>query len=355
MPLPADSLNASYSQPQANPSLLSHHSDSPSSASGTELDVTIQPLATSTVQDLLRHRQQRIEAEMKEKDDTERAQQKARAKARREAIENAPGSAKAKQASYAQQQRRRQREEELERERIRRDIEYDKAARREKEERRTTVYKTESKFIDSSGGLADQMSSSDARRISQRSSNRCALQVRLFDGSTIRKDFQPHETLRTDVRAWVDEQVTPRDDPYTFKQILTPMPNRTIGISEEEESLMSLGLMPSATLIKIPITKFTEAYDQGILSRGVSTGYNVASLGVSMIAGALHRVLGFGQATRQAEEPTLQSQTKEASIGRTEIRIRSFQDRNEDPQEHQLYNGNQVCDFPITEQLRNDS
>lgn len=342
-PLHAGSLNASYPQLQGNTSSSNYRTDLSSSATNAEPDVSLQPTTTSTIQDLSRYRQQRLEVEKNKRADADRAQQKAKAKARHEATENVSGSSKAKQASYVQQRRKRQQEEKLEQERIRRDIEYDKAARKEKEVCRRAFYETESKDIDNLEGLAGQNLPSNAHRISQRSPNRCALQVRLFDGSTIRKEFQPHQTMRTDVRAWVDEQSNHRDEPYTFKQILTPMPNRTIGISEEEESLISLHLMPSATLVKVPISNFTEAYDQGIVSRGVSASYNIASLGVNMITGALHKVLGFGQAIRAAEESTLQSQSQQPAMGRTNTRIRSLQDRKEESQEHQLYNGNQVC------------
>ena len=73
---------------------------------------------TSTVQDLLTERRQRLERDKKDKDAAEKAEKKAKADARRDAVANDPNSAKAKQASYAQQQRKRQQEAKLERERI---------------------------------------------------------------------------------------------------------------------------------------------------------------------------------------------------------------------------------------------
>lgn len=312
---------------------------------GPDLDLNSPGTNSSTVDDLFRDRRQRLDAEKKQEHDAERAEQKAKAKARREAIEGTPGSARAKQLSYAQQQRKRQQDERLERERIRRDIENDKAARKEKEERRKANYKAETKIVDSATDLMDQPLPSNAPKPGQISSNRCALQVRLFDGSTIRKLFQPQETLRADVRAWIDEQSDHSDVPYTLKQILTPEPNRTIGISEEGESLQSLSLMPSATLVMVPVSNFTDAYSQGVLSRGVSAGYNIASQGISSIAGALYQVLGFGQPTQQAERPTSQSEIKEPEKSRTEIRVRSLRDQQHEPQDHQFYNGNQVCGY----------
>jgi hypothetical protein len=49
-----------------------------------------------------------------------------------------------------------------------------------------------------------------------------------------------------DMYQWIDEQRTD-DTPYVFKQILSPLPNRNISITEEVMDVKSLGLMPSAT------------------------------------------------------------------------------------------------------------
>ncbi len=311
--------------------------------------VAATPRITSAVQDLLVDRRRRLEIDKRKKEAAEKAERRAKAEARREAMEVAPDSAKAKQASYVQQQRKRQQEARLERERIMREIESDKQARREKEERRKALAKAEAEGYDGAGGLVDQQLSREVVAPRPTLSTECAVQVRLLDGSTIRSKFLPDRTLRTDVRAWVDEQRPNGDTPYTFKQILTPLPNRTITISEEDESLHSLGLAPSTTLIMVPVQGYTAAYarDSGIISRGFSAGYNVVSAGAGMVTGALGSVLGLGPAPPQesvspVQAPPINSDSR-ARGTINENNIRTLHHQNEGLDDHQLYNGNQVC------------
>ncbi len=249
---------------------------------------------------------------------------------------NAPNSAPAKQASYAQEQRRRQNEQRLERERIMAEIQRDKEARKEKEDRRRAAARADSDSNDKGKCPIDEQLPRNIDNSSKLACKDCALQVRLFDGGTIRRRFAPHETLRNHVRPWIEKEGADDDNPFTFKQILTPMPNRTINISEEEESLLSLGLMPSATLVKVPVQQFTDAYkaSQGIISQGFSFGYNIASAGFTMISGLVGTVWGLGQAVPSAEASTIAVQ-KDAGLGNG-----SRGDRQE---QQQFYNGNQVC------------
>ena len=301
---------------------------------------------TSTVQSVLEERRKRLERDKKEKDAKAKAERRAIAEARKDINQAEPGSAKAKQASYAQEQRKRQQEAKLERERILRDIENDKAARREKEEQRKAQAKAEAEGADQTDGLAnDQLAREDAQ-FKSKSSKDCALQVRLFDGSTIRQRFAADQTLRKDVRPWIEEQRSDGATPFTFKHILTPMPNRTLSISDEEESLQALGLTPSATLIMVPVQGYTSAYaaDSGLLSRGISAGYNVLSTGAGMITGALGTFLGIGQTAPQPEQATTTSEqsSPQASSTGSKINVRTLRDQRSDRDDHQLYNGNQV-------------
>ncbi|MCJ1429380.1 hypothetical protein MMC29_007294 [Sticta canariensis] len=341
------STTSSDSSTLSRPSTSLSSSNLPT-ASGADLDQNASPPTavsptlpqTSTaVQDLLHDRRQRLEAERKEKDAAEKARQRAKAG---KGIDAAPDSAGAKKASYAQQQRKRQHEEKLEHERIMRDIEHDKTARREKEEHRRALAKAEAEGDGVSDGVDEQLS----RELGNANSvpgKVCALQVRLFDGSTIRRRFAPNETLRDHVRAWIDKEGADGDSPFTFKQILNPMPNRNISISDEDATLQSIGLMPSATLIKIPVQRFSDAYvaDQGIISRGISASYNVASAGVNMITGLVRTVLGFGQAIPDGEEPAVQVVRDAEGVG-TGVNIRSLRHQDPDRREQEFYNGNQL-------------
>lgn len=294
----------------------------------------------------------RLEADKKEKDAAEKADRKAKAEARREAIIAADDPVKAAQAGYAQQRRKRLYEEKLERERIMRAIQDDKNARKEKEERRKALVLEESEGNDGANGLVNGQLLKEIGNTNMSTRKECALQIRLFDGSTIRRRFSPKETLRNHVRAWIEEEGSDGDIPFTLKQILTPMPHRTISISQEEESLHSLGLMPSATLVKVPVQDYTTAYvaEQGIISRGISAGYNVASAGVNKITGLMGTVLGFAQTAPRERNPIPQVQ-REAERAGAGVNIGPLGDQREHRQEHQLYNGNQVCLIRLSKRL----
>lgn len=337
-------------------------SSSPPVSSSPQENIPTAPSGgpSSAVANLLAERRRKLEIDKKEKDAAEKAERKAKADARKEAINASPDSAKAKQISYAQQQRKRQQEAKLERERVVRQIEQDKVERREKEERRKALARAESesnqnaddplaKSKNGADGLVDSqiMSENGPKPIK---SAECAVQVRLFDGSTIRKKFRSDQTL-TELRAWVEKQRSD-DLPYTFKQILSPLPNRPLTISEEKEMLQDLGLTPSATLVMVPIQGYTGAYagaGPGVLSRGASAGYHAVAAGAGLISGALGTFLGVGQATEQIgaagaqENAASAGQEPHSNGSEPGVNVRTLRDqREEDGKDHQLYNGNQV-------------
>ena len=281
--------------------------------------------------------------------------------------------------SYAQQQRKRQQEAKAERERILKVIENDKLERREREERRKALAKAEAEAEanaereaeenddDGVGGLANQQLAKESTQSTTQHtpSRQCAVQVRLFDGGTIRSRFSFDATLRSNVRPWIDTHRSDGQIPYTFKQILAPQPNRAISISEEEESLQSLGLVPSATLVMLPVQGYTAAYasEAGLLSRGVSAAYNVVSGGVGLVTGTLGTFLGVGvggspspsasnpDANKQsAPHATSSSRPTDAGTTNAGIRVRTLRDQRDDRDERQFYNGNQVCCL-LTERL----
>ena len=355
---PAETVSSIASATTATPNAARPNAPPPTSPGNQPLSnpLTAQsqappPVSTANqpsqaVQNLLADRRRKLESDKKEKEAAENADRKAKADARQAAILSDPNSAKGKQATYAAQQRKRQQEAKLERDRILQQIEHDKAERKEKEEQRKALARAEAEEKDDSA-LADEQLKSEINRSKPTRSKECAIQVRMFDGSNIRHKFSSDATLRTDVRAWIDKERLDGDIPYTFKQILTPLPNRTLSISDEEESLQSLGLTPSATLIMVPVQGYTAAYDhQGLVSRGASTGYSVIAGGAGMITGALRTVLGLGQATAQTNEPqenpavgATESETRGAG---SNINIRTLRDQREGRDGHQLYNGNQV-------------
>ncbi|KAI4157402.1 MAG: hypothetical protein L6R39_000684 [Caloplaca ligustica] len=286
---------------------------------------------TSNLQQVMEDRRRRLEADKAAKDAAEKSKRKAIAQARREKANAAPGTPVSNQSLYAQEQRKRKQEAREERERILKVIENDKAERKEKEAQRRALAKAEATDTAKEADVGEASESTGPGLVPNWGGTshprQCALQVRLFDGTTIRGKFQSDQTLGAAVRTWIAEQRTDGDTPFTLKQILTPLPNRTITISEEEESLQTLGLLPSATMVMVPIQGYIGAYtnDQGIIGKAVSVGYNAASTGGNLLKGALGTVFGFGQAA-----PNTQGASTDE------------QHRNNSDKEHQLYNGNQL-------------
>ncbi|KAI9703266.1 MAG: hypothetical protein M1836_007832 [Candelina mexicana] len=320
---------------------------------------------STTVQDLLSDRRLRLEAERKGREAAEKAERIAKAKLRREeaeaeAAKSASDSFGKKELSYAEQQRKRQRDARQERERILKLVENDKMERKEKEARRKAQAMEDTNGVSptaDSSSILQQRSSKGMSGDFSLESKQCAIQVRLFDGSTVKTRFPVDGTLRTDVRRWVDNLRIDGDTPYTFKQILSPLPNRSITISEEDDSLQSLRLTPSATLVMIPIQEYTHAYGntgQGLLSRGISVGYDVLSMGAGIVTGALRPLIGAvghvapTHESGETADPSRGQQTQgELSDdvhrrGLSSLNVRTLQDQRGTREDRQFYNGNQL-------------
>ena len=225
----ADDTNMppSYNQnaePAAAAPLDAIQSNAPSASPGGQ--------PSQTVQNLLADRRRRLEIDKKEKNAAEKAERKAKAEARKESMVVAPDSAKAKQATYAAQQRKRQQEAKLERERILRQIEHNKAERKEKEERRKAIAKAEAEGTDGAGGLVDQQLATEVDSTRSTRTRECAVQVRLFDGSTIRSRFPSDHTLRGNVRPVRHfSELSPFTPFYFLSSLFTPLTPQTLSIT----------------------------------------------------------------------------------------------------------------------------
>ena len=268
------------------------------------------------------------EAERKAKEERAKAQQKAKAEA--DAGEDTEAARAHKQAELV---RKKKKQDEEERRRILKRIEDDKAARRERAAER------ERQRIDNQkiGDVASALASAPESKLpsTTKISDKTALQVRLFDGSTLRSRFPTKSTLK-DVRSWVDESRNDGSLPYTFKQVLTPLPNKNIDATEESKDLGELGLAPSSTLVLIPVASYSSAYEGG--------SSNILTRIIRLILGVLTWILGLiglggGRGPQQAEASEEQPQPG-AAQDRT--RVRGFQNPDDRRRDHQLYNGNSV-------------
>ncbi|GLA80986.1 hypothetical protein AtubIFM56815_004618 [Aspergillus tubingensis] len=179
------------------------------------------------------------------------------------------------------------------------------------------------------------------------------LQVRLFDGSSVRSSFTPTQTIRNDVRPWLDGQMEERS-PYNLKHILTPLPNRTLTIADEEQTLAELGLGSSANLVMVPIQSYTEAYSGAGASlpvRAVSSAYGLVSSAVGTATGLVGSFFGYGTTQSSGNETTPAASTASSGphdAGRRRVNasrgpiIRTLRDAQNEGDDRQFYNGNQL-------------
>lgn len=282
---------------------------------------------------------QRDEAERRAKED--RAEAKDKAKAEAAAGADTDAARTHKQAELLKKKRQQESEE---RKRILKRIEDDRAERRqraaEREQMRIDSQKT--------GNVAASLVNAPETKLpsTTRVGEMASIQVRLFDGSTMRSRFKTAASFK-EVRVWVDEKRTDGKLPYTFRQLLTPMPNKAIDETEEGKSLGELGLAPSSTLILIPVQKFSSAYEGG--SQGVLSQIIAAILAFfTWLAG----LVGLGGNREAARRPATaaDSERPSASAQEKDRRIRGFQNPNDQRRDQQLYNGNSVSSYgPVSE------
>ena len=171
----------------------------------------------------------------------------------------------------------------------------------------------------------------------------CALKIRLFDGRTISSRFPSTQTLRSHVRPWIEQDENYQDIPFDLKQVLTPLPNRLISISEEDQSLQAVGLTPSANLIMIPVKAFTTSYDKSpnYISRSLSYIYGIVSNG----AVSLGKFIGpLGMSTSNGPIPSseINSSSPMVTQGTSSGFNAIISELNEQEDQQLLYNGNQV-------------
>lgn len=180
------------------------------------------------------------------------------------------------------------------------------------------------------------------------------LQVRLFDGRSIRSSFTPTQTIRNDVRPWLDEQMTDDKRPYNLKHVLTPLPSRTLSVAEESQALQDLGLGSTANLVMIPVASYTEAYAaaaaNSLPARGISAVYNMVTSVASSATSFVGSFIGYGSSapenTTQAPSSPTPPPSETTRRRRTSgLNIRTLHDQRDERDDSQFYNGNQVSDL----------
>lgn len=259
---------------------------------------------------------------------------------------------RAQRTEYIKMQREREQKQRDERERIKAQIRADREERRRLDEMRKQ-------------GDIEQSSSSStpssARPRAARNSE-IRVQVRTFDGSTLRSTFPSTSTLSADVRPWIDANSN-TTAPYNLKLILTPLPNRSIEAGEEEQTLSDLGVVGSCTLVMAPVRGYVESYTAsaggGLLGAAVNGGYNLVSGTAGMVFGGVRSILGYNNqgnasTSESASAPSRNnvaggsggSETPNSTPGTAakNARVRTLADQRAESarKDQQFYNGNQL-------------
>lgn len=258
------------------------------------------------------------------------------------------GTDKGKEAArrdYMVQQSKAKQDAKAEKARILAQIEADRAERKARSQR-APVEAAESSPMSPSAEAA-------SRRMG--AGGMCALQIRLFDGTSIKQRFEPSATLEGGVRSWIKSQEGVGEDPFTFKMLRAPLPSRTIEISEEHQTLYDLGLTPNATLVLVPVQGYTNAYGgnegRGYMSSALHMAYGVASGATGILGAALSYVPGFGPAERGEDSATGPSEamrpqgTESNADGSATIKVKTLADQRADAarkegKKTEFYNGN---------------
>ena len=267
-------------------------------------------------------------------------------------------------ARAALQKKQRENAEELARVKAR--IEQDKAERKAQAEARKAEREQERK--------AESQTSSQPRTSTRGSqAQNVNLNVRLFDGRTIRSTFPRTASLEKEVRKWIDEEFAKLDlddpniknralPPYFFRHILAPQPSRELSAGDENQTLGDIDLAPSATLVLVPVKGYSDAYSGGSgtnLLAGTTTGlvsgaFGLLSSTVGYAGGILGSFLGTGATAPQPSQGQAVGSGSGSGSGSGEssrpereeqasIRVRTLADqRAREPRSQQFYNGNQV-------------
>ncbi|KAM5347033.1 hypothetical protein ACJ41O_010038 [Fusarium nematophilum] len=328
----AHSSSSAAARPATTPSAAAQAEPETPAAQEQSTPPSATPSTSENVRRILAERAARLQAqkeevERKAKEERARAQEKAKAEA-----EAGMDTENARAHKQAEAVRKRRQQDQEERRRILKRIEDDKAERRMRAEAREKQRAAEVKGGDIAASLVNAPESKLPS--TTRAGGMTALQVRLFDGSTLRSRFKTDSPLR-ELRSWVDERRTDGSQPYKFKQVLTPLPNKNIDETEEDKAIGELGLSPSSTLVLIPVTTYASAYDdssQNIVSRVI--GF------ILSIFWWFLNLFGSGESRGEARGPG--DREDASATTREQSRIRGFQNPNDQQRDQQLYNGNSL-------------
>lgn len=339
VPAPAPASHSTSNSPSPSPSPSSQAQIPPTTAQAAAQSEIVSRILAERAAKL---QAQKEEAERRAKEERIKAQEKAKAEAQAGA-----DTSSARVHKQAEELKKKRQAEQEERRRILKRIEDDR------EERRMRAEAKEKQKIDNQkiGDVAASLVNSKQSKLpsTTKVSEMASIQVRLFDGSTIRSRFKTASPLK-EVRRWVDQNKGENKAPYTFKQVLTPAPNKNIDSTEEHKSLGELGLVPSSTMVLIPVQNYSTAYpgeklQDSVFSRFLRTilGFFVWILSLVGLAGGEQREEAPSNREGGSERERGSDATARAASEERRRRVRGLQNLADRQRDHQLYNGNSVC------------
>lgn len=194
---------------------------------------------------------------------------------------------KEKQAKKLKDQIEKDKREEIEyKKRVKQALEEDKARRKAERERAQAAVAAsaaQSSPLDSPVELPSDIRAQNSGLLEARNDAAPALafessrlNIRLFDGSSIRNTFKATDTLEQ-VRAWINANQEGNEDAYNIAEFI---PSRTF--TDESKMLRDLELCPSATLVLKRTATSSSAYG-GSGNGAVPTlmGYGLSALGLA--------------------------------------------------------------------------
>ena len=251
---------------------------------------------------------------------------------------------KGQRDDYIKMQREREQKQRDERERIKAQIKADREERRRLDDMRKGI-------VDSSPNSSTNASTSTPSSAQNRRKE-VRVQVRTFDGSTLRSTFQPSATLSANIRPWIDDE-SGINTPYNLKLILTPLPNHNIEAAEEEQELSVLGIVGSCTLVMVPVKGYVESYTGsspgGLIGSAVSGGFSLVTGTAGAVFGGVKSILGYSTSQAESSASSTPASADNGDQNQQEpskVRVRTLADQRAETaakrRDHQLYNGNQL-------------
>ena len=326
--------------PSSQPTLPQAPSAQPTSSPAPSSTSSPAPPPDTQVQSLLSERAARLEAL--------RAEQRRRDKGKA-AESSAPKKPKdPAQEKYSRELKARQQQAREDRARVLQAIEDDRAARRA----RVSEREAERATLAGEMQVPEEKRKGDEAEVERRRTGggegRCKLQIRVFDGSTVRGEWEGTESLAS-VKGWLEGQPGMKKGvgggAYGFKVVLTPKPGRMIGVGEEGRTLRELGLAPSATLVLVPVAG--KVYPRNAGGNPVS---RMVMMLVGMVTGLWALIVGFLGSMFSTAPAPVQVQERETvtsgvASGRDQSRkggLRQLRPEGEKRNDQQFYNGNSV-------------